>query len=87
MTACPRPDKAGFTTEDACRHYFADLAAHENTFNVYLCRCGAWHGGHVDTGRELHLVAVRTFGHTFDLTVAGRLDDTLRARLEDLATA
>lgn len=85
MTACPRPDKVAYPSEATAHAWFADLEAREGeAFNVYLCRCGAWHGGRVAVDRELHLVAVRTFGPALDLTIAGHLDDAIRVRIEAL---
>lgn len=80
---CPRPDKVAYATEEAARGWHADdLARLGPRFNVYLCRCGAWHGGRVDLERSVHLVTVRTFGPALELSVAARLPDDVRRRLE-----
>jgi hypothetical protein len=70
VTDCPRPDKTGYATEAAARGWHADdLARLPDEFTVYLCRCGAWHGGRAAKVTPL-LGVVRSFGPPLDTTVA-----------------
>lgn len=84
-TVCPRPDKTGYATEAAAVGWNADnLARMPGRFVVYLCRCGAWHGGRaaVDTEpRHGGSDTVRSFGPAVDTTIGARLDPVLVGRI------
>jgi hypothetical protein len=83
---CPRLDKVAYISEAQACGYLADLLASKpDVFNVYECRCGAWHGGRFAADVSLYLPAdepVRTFGPPLELDVAHRVPDEVRRMLE-----